>query len=341
MIMEGKQEKISPAQKESVKSELAPLPFTYQRVADPEQAEYREWRVSPVVFEGVKNEPATDEEITDSVRRQHEAKQWYTSEYWRKKGIPVEQIEFAVNGRTITVYNWNAEKLFTDDHIGRSRKVFQELASRFPRVLDNIRWVLIDEIQPPSLLADDERYPTNGTAMREHQAFRFMPRGMGLIPHRIKSASNFEGTFVHELGHLIQAQFEPEWREKFRWQYCSDNEKEWEVRKAPNGENRWFNKQTGEMAPQGQYPLQPDQCVTFYAKQNMGEDICDSLVAYIYDPDELKRISPDKFDIVQKHDEQKKKPEVVSRRIPKEDIALPEVKPQTVFYYVEEPSVKG
>ena len=321
----------------TVREELPSLPFTYESVDDKEKAQYREWRVSPVVFSGEENEPYSDEEIVESVKRQHEAKQWYTTEYWRKKGIPEEQIEFTANGRQITVYNFNKEKPFSDEHVARTKKALSQLASRFPQVLDNIRWVLVDDVQPPSLLADDERYPTKGTAMREHKAFRFMPRGTELMPHRIEATSNFEGTFVHELGHLMQSDFEDEWREKYQWQYCSDNKDEWEVREAPNGERRWFNKETGEMSPQCQYPLQPDQCVTTYGRQNMGEDICESLVAYIYDPEKLQEVAPDKHAILQGHDAGQAQPEVSSKRVAKDDIGLPEIKPETIFYYVEEP----
>jgi len=320
---------------------LPELPFTYQRVQNPDDAQYREWRVSPIVFAGQENPPRTDEEIVELVRREHEAKQWFTSEYWRKKGLPAEQLEFAINGSAITVYNFNAERPFSDDHVARAVKVFQELVARFPDVLDKIRWILVDNVQPPSLLADNEHYPINGIAMREYRAFRFMPRGMETIPHRITLASNFEGTFIHELGHLIQAQFEDEWREKFQWAYCFDNEEEWEIRKAPNGENRWFNKITGEMSPQGQYPLQPDQCITTYAKQNIEEDICDSLVAYIYEPERLRKVAPEKYAILESHDrKQKERPEISVQRVAKTEISLPEVKPEIVRYYIEEPEEK-
>jgi len=332
---------LQPKSIEQAKEILPDLPFTYQREQKPEEAQYREWRVSPVVFEGQDNLPRTDEEIIEFVKREHESKQWFTDGYWRKKGVPAEQLEFAINGRSITVYNFNAEKPFSDDHIARAGKVFQELATRFPDVLDKIRWVLVDDVQPPSLLADDERYPTNGTAMREHRAFRFMPRGVETIPHRISSASNFEGTFIHELGHLIQSQFEDEWRKKFQWAYCFDNEEEWEIRKAPNGESRWFNKATSEMSPQGQYPLQPDQCITTYARQNIGEDICESLVAYIYEPDRLQEVSPEKYAILQSHDaKQKERADVSSQRVAKTEIRLPEIKPETIRYYIEEPEAK-
>lgn len=321
---------------ETKPKEILTLPFRYELTTDSERASYREWRVSPVVFEGEQNKPRTDEEIVESVRKQHEAKEWYTQEYWRGKGLPSEQLEFTINGRQITLYNFNSEVPFTDEYITRTQRVLNQFATRFPETLDELRWVLIDDIQPSSLLGDEELYPTNGTAMREYRAFRFMPKGIKLSPHRVEAASNYEGTLVHELGHLIQGKFEKEWREKFKWNYCFDHDEDWEVRETRSGERKWFNKQTGEMSPQGQFPLQPDQCVTAYARQNMGEDICESLVAYIYDPELLKRVSPDKFEILRIHNSQEKPPTTSVRRIPQEEIALPKIKPETVYYFIQE-----
>jgi hypothetical protein len=274
---------------EPAKKNLPELPFNYVRVQKPEEGQYREWRIYPVSFQNQENLPRTDEDIIEAVKKQHEAKQWYTTEYWRKKGLPAEQIEFTINGRPVTVYNFNAEKPFSDEHVAAMVKVFEELVARFPEVLEKIRWILIDNVQPPSLLGDDELYPTNGKAAREQQAVIMTPQGMATFSHRLPKASNFEGTLVHEIGHLIQAQFEEKWRKKFSWRYCFDNQEEWEIRKARNGENRWFNKKTGEMSPQEQYPLQPEQCITSYARQKLEEDICESLVAYIFAPERVKK----------------------------------------------------
>ncbi len=318
---------------------LAPLPFAYQRTHNPDEAQYSEWRVSPVTIGGKKNEPYTDEEIIKMVKRDRESKDWFITEHWRNKGMPVEQIEFGINGRQVTVYNYNQEKPFTDEHIERASKVFQEFAARFPQILDQLRWVLIDDHQLPSAFGDPEKYPTNGLAHKSWRAFQLYPRGMELIPHRVAAATNFDGTLTHELTHLIQGEFEDEWGEKFKWGYCFDdeNQDEWEPRLTPDGSmKRPFNKKTGEMSPQGQFSMQPDQCVTFYAKQNMGEDIAESMVAYVYDPELLKTISPDKYDILEKHDANQPHQDVRVQRIPKDQIALPEVKPETVLYYVKE-----
>lgn len=69
----------------------------------------------------------------------------------------------------------------------------------------------------------------------------------------------------------------------------------------------------------------------------MGEDICESMVAYLFDPDLLKRVSPDKFEILEAHDKGGSRPEASVYRVPKEEVKLPEIKPETVYYYVKEP----
>src|SRR3989338_4674056 len=111
------QEPVKPLTEMRTREALPPLPFTYQRTTNSDEAQYSEWRVSPVTIGGKKNEPYTDEEIIKTVKTDRESKDWFTYEHWRNKGMPAEQIEFAVNGKQVTVYNWNQEKPFTDEHI--------------------------------------------------------------------------------------------------------------------------------------------------------------------------------------------------------------------------------
>lgn len=225
---------------------LPSLPFTYERVQDLTQARYSQRRV-PLGIGSRGRKPYTDEEVLQMVIRDKGRKDWFTSEQWRDKGMPAEQIEFFLNGRQITVYNYNQEKPFTDEHVERAKRVFQELASRFPQMLDQIRWVLIDDYQLPSAFGDPEKYPTNGLAHSSWRTFQLFPRGMELIPHRITAATNFDGTLTHELTHLIQSTLEPEWGEKFEWAECLDDayQNEWETRPSPDGSKKLFNKKTG------------------------------------------------------------------------------------------------
>src|SRR3989338_6661047 len=114
------------------------LPFTYVRTKHEQIAAYTVWR-KRLVIEGKPKLLKTDEEIVETVKGQRENKDWYTDEYWRSKGKPSEQIEIKINGNKITIYNWNKEKPFTDEHILLTQKVFREIVSRFPQILKKIR----------------------------------------------------------------------------------------------------------------------------------------------------------------------------------------------------------
>lgn len=291
------------AEIQASKKTVPPLPFTYQQTPDKEEAEFKEWRVSPVSIVGEPNNPRSEEEIVALIKKQKEDGQWYYSEYWREKGVPSEQIDIKIGDSSITVYNWNKDKPFTDFHIEKIQRVLALLYSHFPQAAQQLKWILIDDDENPSIFGDPEKYPLSGYALTAHSAIRIYPRGTELIPHRLATTSNLEGTVAHEAGHLIDDEFEKEWAEKFKWDYCDDHPEDWETRITPDGkQKRYYNRKTGEMAPQGRFSLQPEQCVNYYAKQTPEEDIAESIAAYIYDPDLLRKTSPDKFNILKKHD---------------------------------------
>lgn len=320
---------------------LQSLPFTYHRTFDQSQAAYLERRFSLVQVNGAEVNAKTDAEILQIAQEGRENKDWFVSKYWRSKGQPSEAVEFTLNGQQITLYNYGKEKPFTVGHIMQAEKVFQEFTSRFPQILEQIRWILIDDQQPLSAFGDSEKYPINGQAQSHWKAFKLYPRGIGLFPFRVLGISNFEGVLIHELTHLIQGEFEKEWWEKFQWEFCIEHRDEWEWRPTPDvtfdGLNRRpYNKKTNAMAPNFCFPLQPDQCVSDYAKIDWNEDVCECMVAYICNPELLRRISPDKFSILQKHDVKQARPNVSWQRIPQGQIKLPEIKTEVVYYYIEE-----
>lgn len=316
---------------------LPPLPFKYERTFDPLLAQYSEWRISPVRIVGQKNQPASDDIILARVKRGREKKDWFFQDYWREKEQPQEELEFDVNGKPITLYNFCKDQLISNEHISRLQQSIKLLSSHFPQALGNIRWILIDDTEQTSLYGNPEKFPLNGQARKEWQMFRFLRRGMQLMPHRIAKVSNFEGTFVHEASHLIQDDFLKDWFELFQWEWCQDHMDQWEFRTPPDGsKKRLYNKVTRKMAPQAQFPLQPEKCINYYAKLSPEEDICESIVAYIYDPELLKTISPEKFEILAKHDANGPLPPINIQRIPKERIRLPEINPETVYFYIRE-----
>jgi hypothetical protein len=319
---------------------LSPLPFTYTKTDDPAKAGYTHRRVSGIRIDNNPPTIFTNERILDIVKEKHESSEWYYAEYWRKKGTPQEQIAFQVGEQKITLYNFSAEKPVTDDHLQRMSHAMAELSSRFPQVLEKIQWILIDDIGQESGFGDPEKYPLNGNAMNSWRAFKFTPRGMELMPHRIAATTNFEGTFVHEMTHLIQSEFETDWGEHFQWEWCMDHPDDWELRPTPDGsDKKYVNKHTGAMSLHAEFPMQPEECVTEYGSQVKHEDICDSMVAYVYDPKLLEETSEKKFGILAAKDARLPHPDIKTTRIPKEEITLPAVKPETIYYYIQEPTL--
>lgn len=318
--------------------ELPPLPFAYVRTYDETKAAYKEKRHFNLVIDGKEDEPRTDEQILAKIKRERENRDWFVTEYWRRKK-PEEQLELSINDKLVTIYNFNKDKPFTNEYVVRTQIALAELGSHFPHVTDKLNWILIEDEVTTSDFGDPEKFPLNGHGKSEWSALILQPRVMDLIPHRIEKASNFEGTLAHEITHLIANEFQKEWHSGgFRWDFTFEHPDDWETRTTPDGIKRLpFNKKTGEMAPHSRFPLQPEQCVSYYAKIHPTEDICESMAAYIYNPELLKKISPVKFEILQRHDARQPKPDVLATRIPKDQIKLPEIKPETVYYFIKEP----
>lgn len=163
-----------------IQPELPKLPFTYLRTNDPNQAQFHDDRISRVKLSGKENKPQTDEKILAPIIEAKERERWVTYEYWRKKGLPQEQVEFKIGDKQVTIYNFSKEKPFSDDHIAIMQDVFEKLATHFPENLSKIRWILIDDIQPASAFGDSDKYPINGEANNFWSTFILYPRGMEL-----------------------------------------------------------------------------------------------------------------------------------------------------------------
>ena len=314
-------------------------PFTYQRIDDKEKADY----IIPRVLGGRRLE---DEEIVELIQREAESRQWFTMEYWRRKGKPVEQIVLTIGDKRVTIYNFNPETPFSDTHIETTQKVLGDLARRFPDILTKIDWILIDNQQLPSIFNDEERYPVNGMEIWGQPTVVIMPRGMQTnLSHRIKEISNFQGTLCHELAHLIEDQFKTKWQQISSWQSIV-NHPNWEKVAGPlqiDGSRAyfWVNQQTQEKSFSGQYPSHPEQCITHYARLNLEDDIAESLVAYLYCPEKLKQIAPEKFNLLNQAAAKEEPAFTISaERIPKDKISLPTLPSKTITFFIEEPETK-
>lgn len=311
-------------------------PFNYERTFNIEEAEFVEWRISRVVFKDTVNSPKTDEEILTTIKGQKEDSQWYTTSYWRSKGVPCQQLELQVGADEITIYNYSNQ--LSPQHFDQIKEVLQIMGSKFPQALKNVNYILINNDQPLSHLGDPKLYPANGMSYRQWRTFELYPRSFNSDTYRIPPVSNLVGVMSHEFTHSIEQTFQEEWAGNFQWRYCWDAPEEWVSRPTPDGTmQKYFHVVTGEMSPQNQFPLQPEQCVSQYAKQNPNEDICESMVAYLFNPELLKKISPEKYRIISSHDVGCSIPKVNIKTVRSGKITLPKIEAQIVKYFIHEP----
>lgn len=317
---------------------LPPLPFIYEKVIDPEEAEFKMRRISSVMVNNEPNKAFTDKQILANIEDRKKETEWFYQDYWREKGKASEQIELKVDVNPLTLYNFDKNNSFDDEKLSSLTKAISQLGRHFPEALSQLRWILVDDTQQKSIYGDTQKFPTNGQVVHGTNAFRFFPRGTRIdIRHRIPQASVLEGTFVHETAHLIQRNFYEDWTKKFQWKYCDEFPDDWEYRTPPEGGDRYpFNKLNNEMMPQYQFPLQPESCVNYYAKLSLEEDIAESITAYIYNPDLLQKISPEKFQILGNHDRRKIDGDITTIRIAANAIHMPELKSTTITYYIQE-----
>ena len=317
-------------------SNTPPLPYSYVRVSDPSSAAFVEKRKFGFVINGKSIPPRTDEEILAKVKNDTEKREWYMAEEWREKPLPQEQIKIQVGDKNIDLYNYGETKL-SDDHLAILNRLFQQYGSHFPQLLDQLNYILIDDKQPNSVWNDENKYPLNGLAMKDWKAFKFSPRGIDTtLPHRLQFVSNFEGTGAHEFTHFIESVFAEKWHENFTWDWCMDETDRFELRESSPGNKQWVDKQSGEAYPSGIFPHKDEGFVTHYARLNQSEDMCESMVAYLYAPEWLNEVSPTKYQILKSADANLPMQEVMVTRVNPEDIKLPEIKPETFTYYIEE-----
>ncbi len=231
------------------------------------------------------------------------SKPWYEQSYWKAKGEPQERVVLNFADSKTTVVNFNKDIQF-EKYRERATQAMKDFGAKFPNALAKLKWILIRDFQGEPIY---EGFQVNGiTLQRTAEGTMVLePRAFGDIPHRIARVQNFEGTLAHELGHQVDTEFFDEWR-KF-WPDVFNEQDNWILDKrkgVPFTElNPPTHKVTGQVATtESQYLADPQQCVTEYAKTKPVEDICESLVAYMYDPELFEAKSPEKFELIRTHD---------------------------------------
>lgn len=208
------------------------------------------------------NHGESNENIKNKVQEELIKKNWWLQDYWTKKGIPNEQISIKIGEINLEVYNFSAK--LQDKHIEELKRAIKDLNKiQNGIIFKNIKYILIDDKQAKNPRTGEN---LNGYSRAECNAIQIYPEGLRFIPHRIKEASNFEGTIIHEFAHNLNLDVFNKWRQEFGWK---DLDKP---------------KQLSGGAFQYHVLDDPKRCVSDYAVFEPQEDLCESLVAALRSP---------------------------------------------------------
>ena len=260
------------------------------------------------------------EEVLEKIKKQLINESWWLQPEWREKGTPKEEIEVLSGDSSIRVYNFGEE--FDERHLEELKNVVGEFSQiKNGKALNEVSYILVNDTQKKNPYTGEDG---NGIAFRWMRAIVLYPRATKFFPFRVEGSSNFEGTLLHEFTHPLippGSQIDREWIEKFGWSLdYAENDKH------PSGlSNPWIL----------QYP---ERCVTDYAKHTPSEDICESMVAALRNPDVL---DPEKLKFIKEkfftgpEDARRHEQEVVIKRRTGEDIELPKVRATVKFRKVK------
>ncbi|MDO8603100.1 MAG: hypothetical protein Q7O04_04565 [Candidatus Omnitrophota bacterium] len=246
--------------------------------------------------------------VENDLREQLIRNNWWLKAMWTQKGLPKEQISITINGHIIDAYNWNNERL-SEEQISQIRDVLSKFAIIAGGIaLKRVRYILIDnlrEINPKS------REEINGRGTGHDQVIWLYLRAIRPISHRVEGATNLEGTLIHELSHSLTYIIEIDWAKKFGWRRLG----------SPN-----------KIFLDGSYSMWqleiPARAVTTYAGEfDPGEDICESMVAALKNPEILDRERLDflRGSFLQPLDERDNEIHISVERFYKNNIVLPAV----------------
>jgi hypothetical protein len=221
----------------------------------------------------------TEKEVRDELIDEVKKYNWWLQNHWREKGSPTEQINIKVGKSTVSIYNFR-EKGLKQDQISRIQDVLEKYQSIIDgQSLEVVDYILIDDEQKTN---PNDGKPQNGRAAKRDEAIILYPNAFE-EDHRVPGVDNLAGTVAHELGHSIEDQIKikSDWMDKFGWSYAEPEN----IEELPSGK------------PQGHTLKNADQCVTNYAKMDPIEDLCESMVAALYNPDTLDK---DKLNFIEK-----------------------------------------
>lgn len=206
-------------------------------------------------------------EIQTKLLREIQRRNWWLQEYWRTKGLPREQFVVKTPKGTLHIFNFNPKALSDEQLRELLETVSSFLNVKGGLLFEKVEFVLIDDLQ---VINPNTGEDGNGYGLQAAKAIQLYPRALADIPHRVSHVSNFQGTLIHEFTELLTNEIQKEWKEKFF------RDAEFPIT-LPGG------TQTIEI------PIDKSRCVTQYATYRVRDDISDSMVALIKQPNLLDK----------------------------------------------------
>ena len=205
------------------------------------------------------SQEAVEARLTETLTRDR----WYLQDKWRSKKIR-EQISIHIDGISLEIFNFSKE--LEAHQLEEMQNALRDYVSlKDNNVFQEVHSVVIDNEQP---LNPHTGNPMNGWGGKDG-AIKLFPVAFAGVPHRVADVSNLEGAVIHELSHSLGTDFENAWRKEFEW-------KSLDTPKALPGGSFQYEE-----------VLEPNRCVTEYARVSAAEDVCDSMVAALRNPEAL------------------------------------------------------
>ncbi len=211
------------------------------------------------------------------------------AKYLKELGIPVWQRIVEIGGHELSLVNYNPDFEFTDGHEQDLLGYITRVREVSPQILERLKRIVFDNHQPASRYESDE-HPSNGALLPDGVLLYKNGQRRDLL-HRTRSSTNFQGTVAHEGFHVRNEEYKDLWRAAFGWHQCYEYPEQWEMIEG----RRYKNRETGEIAWNGQFTDHPDRCVTTYARQAWDDDYADSGVVALFEPEKLEELYPEKL----------------------------------------------
>ena len=249
----------------------------------------------------------SQEKIEENLIEILKKERWFLKEYWRNKKTQ-EVIEIHCGEKSIEIFNFGKE--LEDWQVEEITNAIRNYnTTKDYNVFGKVHYILVDNEQP---INPRTNQPMNGYGeLGIGEAIILYPSALEQKDHRVPKVSNLEGTVIHELSHTIAVDtLIDDWRKIFGWTKLEKPEKLaggfYQTEKSSNLE----------------------RCITDYAQTAADEDICESMVGALKNPDALDKekieyirtkllLSPNKnesdetdISIVKKKGEETKFPEI-------------------------------